>query len=209
MFKKMFPKCVIVLICAVSFFSATHSSYAEAGKSAPASVEAFMEGIRSMKFPVEDAARHEALVAQTGAYLDLRAIGEKSLTEHWGTMSAAQQQSFLDLFSKLIASIAYPRTNSFLGTQKVVYSEARPIARGVEVASTVKDSEADLDVPVTYDLYEDNGQWKIYDIFMDGVSMTEDLKTQFNKMIQDGSVDNLLSKMSERLVKAQKAITEK
>ncbi|GEM_PF-1215794 len=95
---------------------------------------------------------------------------------------------------------------------------AQPPARGMKpragtapdtpgkpgASSAVKDQEAALDVPVVYNLYEENGQWKIYDIFMDGISMTEDLRFQFDKIIQETSFPGLLTRMSERLAKAQK-----
>ncbi len=98
---------------------------------------------------------------------------------------------------------------NFLGEQKITYEVPKPIARGFEISSRVKDREAALDVPVTYDLYEEQGQRKIYDIFMDGVSMTEDLKFQFNKIIKGGSISGLLARMSERLIKAQKETGER
>ena len=160
-----------------------------------------------MQFPISDMTQHQKILAEAGEHLDLTALGEKALKEHWAQMTPEQQKSFTEIFAKLIENIAYPRTKNFLGDQKITYEAPKPIARGVEVASMTKDKEAALDVPVVYNLYEENGQWKIYDIFLDGVSMTEDLHFQFDKMIKDGSIETLLARMNERLVQAQKATT--
>ncbi len=170
-------------------------------------VQAFLDSIGTMDFPIADEAIHQKRVEQTDAYLDLEAMGQKALGIHWTEMTPAQQKSFMDLLWKLIESIAYPRTKSFLGTQKISYEAPKPLAKGFEVSSMVKDQEAALDVPVVYDLYQEDGHWKIYDIFMDGISMTEDLKFQFDKIIKDSSFSGLLTRMSERLRKAQKETT--
>ncbi len=172
-------------------------------------IQSFLDSIRAMQFPVMDAASHQNFLARTDAYLDLEAMGKKALGDHWAQMTPDQQKSFMELLWKLIENIAYPRTKNFLGDQKISYQEPKPLAKGFEVSSMVKDQEAALDVPVVYNLYEANGQWKIYDIFMDGISMTEDLKFQFDKIIQESSFPGLLARMSERLAKAQKETTGK
>jgi len=175
--------------------------------SAQQGVEAFLNTIRSMDFPVQDATLHDQKNQQAAAFLDLQAMGQKALGANWDAMTAEQRTQFMDLLWKLIENIAYPRTKSFLGEQKITYAETKQVEQGTEVSSSVHDSEAELDVPIVYHLYQDGAQWKIKDIFMDGVSMTEDLQYQFNKMIQDGSIQTLLDRMSERLVQAQKETT--
>lgn len=172
--------------------------------SAQQGVEAFLNTIRSMDFPVKDAALHDQKKQQAAAFLDLQAMGQKALGANWAAMTADQQKQFMELLWKLIENIAYPRTKNFLGDQKITYADTKEVEQGTEVSSSVHDSEAALDVPIVYHLYQDAAQWKIKDIFMDGVSMTEDLQYQFDKMIQDGSIQTLLARMSERLVQAQK-----
>ncbi|HRK61140.1 MAG TPA: ABC transporter substrate-binding protein [Candidatus Omnitrophota bacterium] len=203
MIKSLFCFKWVLLVCVLSFSVRAHAE----DISAQQGVEAFLNTIRSMEFPVKDAAQHEKKIKQAAAYLDLQAMGEKALGTNWAVMTANQQKQFMELLWKLIESIAYPRTKSFLGDQKITYTDVKPIERGVEVLSSVHDQEAALDVPVVYHLYQEDVVWKIYDIFMDGVSMTEDLQYQFDKMIQDGSVQTLLDRMSERLEEAQKETT--
>lgn len=169
------------------------------------SVDAFLNTIQSMEFPITDKAQHQQKVQQAAAYLDLEAMGKKSLGEHWDDMTSDEQKQFIDLLWKLIESIAYPRTRNFLGDQKITFTDTQPVEQGVNVSSIVLDAETDLEVPIVYHLYQAGAAWKIDDIFMDGVSMTEDLQYQFDKMIQDGSIQTLLDRMSERLEQAQKA----
>ncbi len=199
-------KKISILLSSVFIFSVVffRSSSAAAQETPQQGIQSFLDSIRAMEFPIKDAAAHEKKLARTDAYLDLPAMGQKALGSHWGEMSADQQKAFTELLWRLIENIAFPRTKDFLGSQKIAYDEPKPLARGFEVSSMVKDQEAALDVPVVYNLVDENGQWKIYDIFMDGISMTEDLKFQFDKIIKESSFPGLLARMSERLEKARK-----
>lgn len=192
--------CFFMLLMVVTY---QHQGLAQ-DVSAQQSVESFLNSIRSMQFPVMDPSAHQILAAEAATRLDLEAIARKSLSGHWDQMNSGEQKQFMDLFWKLIENIAYPRTDRFLGTQEVSYQGTKAIEKGVEVSSVVMDTEADLSVPVTYYLYQVGSQWKIYDIFMDGVSLTEDLRYQFEKLLQDGTTQTLLDRMSERLSQAEK-----
>ena len=131
-------------------------------------------------------------------------MGRKGLAANWDAASPEDQKAFMELLWKLIENIAYPRTRKFLDTKTVEYKEPKPIEKGFEVESTVKDPQAELNVPIVYYVAQENGQWKIYDIFLDGISMTEDLSYQFDKLIRDSGFSGLLTRMRERLAQAEK-----
>ena len=200
--KKSLFLAMIVFI--VSFASALKPLHAAAPETPPQGIQSFLDSIRALEFPIMNPAAHEQKLAKTDAYLDLPSMGRKALGENWTQMTADQQNTFTELLWRLIENIAFPRTKDFLGDQKISYEQPKPLAKGFEVSSMVKDQEAALDVPVVYNLADENGQWKIYDIFMDGISMTEDLKFQFDKIIKEGGFSGLLTRMSERLDKARK-----
>ena len=163
-------------------------------ESAPQVVEHFLASVKS---PDQ--------TAQANGYLALEAMGQKALGGHWTEATPAQQQAFMDLLWKLIENVAYPRSRKFLGSQAIEYGVPKPLAggAGVEVATIVKNQEPGLDVPIIYHLEEAAGNWKIHDILLDGVPLTEDLKYQFDTVIQESSFDGLLDKMRERLEKAK------
>ena len=68
----------------------------------------------------------------------------------------------------------------------------------------MKAQDTGLEVPVLYHVYDAQGQWKMDDIFLDGISMTEDLQFQFDKMMQAGGADTMLQQMQTRLDSALK-----
>ncbi len=157
-----------------------------------------------VKFPVVDPAEYEKKAAEAGLYLDVSALGKKAMADQWSVLNSEEQKSFSTLLEKLIEAIAYPRTQKFLSAQIATYGEPKTIERGVEITSAMKSKETGLEIPVVYDLYSQGGQWKIYDVFLDGISMTEDLQYQFDKIMSDGGAAELLKQMQLRLERAAK-----
>lgn len=167
-------------------------------------LETFFETINAVKFPVMIAADYDRETALADAYLDLASMGKKAMGGNWDVLNADQRKEFIALLERLVRAIAYPRAQKFLSAQTVTYAEPKPIARGVEITSTTKSKETGLEIPIVYDLYAEGRQWKIYDVYLDGISMTEDLQYQFDKLIADGGPAELLKQMQVRLERADR-----
>jgi len=48
-----------------------------------------------------------------------------------------------------------------------------------------------------YKFYQENGQWKIYDLEIQGVSIIRSYQSQFKEILRTSSFDDLLLKMQE------------
>lgn len=182
-------------------------SYADVKDAPKQSIEGFLGTVRSMEFPVKDEAKHAELVKKASGYLDWDGIGQKAMTAHWNEMTQSERDSFTSIFHQLIEAIAYRSSNRFLQKAKVSYPEATPDSSGVLVKSLVRQEGEEIDMEVLYHLSEQNADWKINDVILDGVSIVEDLKYQFDKIIGQSKVAGLLETMQKRLVDAQKHIT--
>lgn len=167
-------------------------------------IEGFLTTIKGMEFPIKDIAKFEVQAAQANIALDLEAMGKEALGNHWAEASSEQQKLFIGLFWKLIEYVAYPKSNKFMGSYQITYTSVKETEKGTEIQSAIKQEEQALDAKVTYYLYQKEGQWKVKDIILDDVSIIEDLKYQFDKLIQDAKFEGLLRKMREKLSQAQK-----
>ncbi len=169
-----------------------------------AAVETFLKTIRSLEFPIKDQARHAGIVSKANAFLDLDAMGQKALAAHWQEASPEEQKEFLGRLWKLIEFMAYPRSVKFMGDYEITYPKIEPAGNGFQVHSIIKQKAEGLDAAVDYHVYTKEGQLRIDDIVLDEVSIIEDLKGQFDRIIQDSKFTGLLAKMQERLDQAKK-----
>ena len=53
-------------------------------------------------------------------------------------------------------------------------------------------------VPVDYRMLRQAGGWRVYDVVIEGVSLTANYRTQFNKIIQTASYEDLVAKLKAK-----------
>ena len=188
---------VFPFICVLSFLSEPALSQEAGPRQA---VERFMNTIRSMEFPPPDEAGHRRRVEQAQALLDLEELSRKSLAEHWPAFEPEKKEAFLDLMRRLIEHVAFPNTSRFIGDYEVEFGEVTISGAGHEVPSVIKQQEQALDAEVIYHVTQDN---KIDDVIVDGVSLTEDLQYQFDKILDESGFEGLIEAMENRLAKAK------
>ena len=167
-------------------------------------IETFIGDIKAMEFPAKDTAKQEKLIKEADSLLDLETMGKKALGPHWQEMTAEDQKAFIDLFWKLIENVAYSRSHKFMGDFTITYPEIKPSGNGFEVHSLIKQQEEALNAKVVYHVRPEGSSWKVDDVVLDDVSIVEDLKYQFDRIIAQSKFQGLLNKMKERLAQAEK-----
>jgi len=171
-------------------------------ESAPqAGLEGFIEAVRAMEFPVKDADKHAESVGKANGFIDLDSVGKKAMAVHWDKMTEAERQDFTNLFSKLIEAVAYRSSSSFFINAEVAYDTPVENESGASINARIRQKGEELDAEVLFHLSEIDGAWKIDDVVLDGVSIVEDLKYQFDKIIETSSYPGLIQAMQERLAK--------
>jgi len=182
------------------------AAHAEASP-AQQTIQGFLNAIKAMDFNRREAPAYKAAANAANSSLDMKAMAKTALSAHWDAVQEDQQIEFVTLLSELVELIAYPRSQEFLGDLELRFSEDMPVKGGVKVTSTVVRDNAALNAPVDYYLRPEADHWIIYDIFLDDISITEDLQYQWDQVIKTSAFSGLLEKMRERLQKARLDIT--
>jgi phospholipid transport system substrate-binding protein len=53
-------------------------------------------------------------------------------------------------------------------------------------------------VPIEYRLHKAEGRWQIYDVLAEGISLVNNYRSQFNRIISSASYNALVDKMRAR-----------
>ena len=53
-------------------------------------------------------------------------------------------------------------------------------------------------LPINYSMYLTNGEWKVYDVEIDGISLVINYRTTFANEIRQQGLDKLIAKLSTR-----------
>jgi phospholipid transport system substrate-binding protein len=73
-------------------------------------------------------------------------------------------------------------------------------SRFLRVNSVIVRSEGQ-NIPLTYSLVDKNGQWRIYDISVEGVSLLQSFRSQFAQVLQNSSMDEVIKQMQHKQLK--------
>jgi phospholipid transport system substrate-binding protein len=130
------------------------------------------------------------LIAENFAAEDM---AKESLKDSWDKLSAVQRTEYQKLFTTLFQDSYTRMVLNFLQKENVEYRQESPDQRGVGVSTTIM--RANEHIPVDYHLIQKGGRWLISDVDIDGVSIVENYRNTFRRVIQTSSFDNLLQKM--------------
>ena len=120
-------------------------------------------------------------------------MARASLKETWDKLSAAQRTEFQKLFTGLFQDSYTRMVLNFLQQETVEYLQESPEGAGVKVTTTIL--RANEHIPVDYHLTRKVNRWLITDVDIDGVSIVENYRSSFRRVIQTSSFDNLLQKL--------------
>jgi phospholipid transport system substrate-binding protein len=136
-------------------------------------------------------------------YLDFPRMSRIIVGKHWRDASGEQRQRLVDEISALLirsyvtAMSAY--ADDTLTDEQIVYMPSRfkPGDRKATVRAKVTlDSGQSIDV--RYALLLADGQWKIYDISFEGISLALTYRSSFGAMIRDNGLDALIVQLENR-----------
>lgn len=144
------------------------------------------------KTPQRNAMLRQALES----LFDFSAMARMSLGTHW-EYQADRQREFVSLFTDFMENVYLAKMESLKDTE-VVYVRER-VERGLAQVDTKVVPTAGEDIPVNYRLHWVGREWKIYDVLIQNVSVVENYRAQFHRILKVTSFDELLKKLQERL----------
>ncbi|MEM7679658.1 MAG: ABC transporter substrate-binding protein [Pseudomonadota bacterium] len=119
---------------------------------------------------------------------DMRTIARFSLGRYWRTATDAQKKEYLRLFKENILEI-YSRRFSDYKDQKVEVRSARKEGKADVLVSSYVVSPDAPEVKVDWRVRQKNGQYKIIDIIVEGVSQALTHRSDYSSVIQRGGGD--------------------
>ncbi|MGC1181990.1 MlaC/ttg2D family ABC transporter substrate-binding protein [Legionella sp.] len=121
--------------------------------------------------------------------------------EVWNKASAAQRAQFSEAFTRLIIR-TYSSPLAQYSNETIQFLPVRDSlnSRFMRVNSMIVRSEGQ-NITLTYSLVDKNGQWKIYDISVEGVSLLQSFRSQFAQVLQNSTIDEVIKKMQQKQIK--------
>jgi phospholipid transport system substrate-binding protein len=113
----------------------------------------------------------------------------------WTKASPAERTQFAQAFTQLvIRTYSSPLAKYSDETVQFLPLRGSTDSRFVRVNSVIVRSTG-KNIPLTYSLVSKDGQWKIYDLSVEGVSLLQSFRSQFAQALQNSNVTEVIKTM--------------
>jgi phospholipid transport system substrate-binding protein len=118
----------------------------------------------------------------------------------WQKASASERDAFSKAFTKLvIRTYSSPLAQYTDETVQFLPIRGSLNNRFLRINSVIVRSEGQ-NIPLSYSLVSKEGQWKIYDISVEGVSLLQSFRSQFAQVLQHADIKEVIKQMQKNQV---------
>ncbi len=137
------------------------------------------------------------------AGFELPAISRFVLGRHWHKATAQERQEFAELFEEFVSMTYAKRLSDYSGETLKLGGAKETDAKGMVFVDSKILRPAKTDIQVVWRLRQSAHGWRIVDLVVEGVSMVQTQRSEFDAVIRSGGGN--ISTLLERLRSATKA----
>ena len=149
------------------------------------------------------AERRAAIRKEAVVVFDFTETAKRALGRHWQGLSEQDRQEFTALFTDLIERAYISKIERYSG-EKIAYT-GEAVDSGLATVRTRFVTKQGTEVPIDYRMQQKGDRWLVYDVSIEGVSLINNYRTQFDKIIQTSSYAELVRKLKAADVPAPPA----
>jgi phospholipid transport system substrate-binding protein len=127
---------------------------------------------------------------------DFQDMARRALAKHWQPRTPAEREEFVKLFADLLERAYVSKIDTY-GGEKIAYN-GDTIDGDAALVKTKIVTKQGTDIPVDYRMLKRSERWLVYDVVIEGVSLINNYRTQFNKIIQTSSYQALVDRMKNK-----------
>ena len=116
----------------------------------------------------------------------------------WDGLGSEKQNDFERLLAQLFRALVYQRASEFLATTRFEYGATQTQGNEALVAVAVVNAEEER-VALSFRLNRAGGDWKVWDVWLDGVSLANNIRKQVQSVMAKHSYDELVKRMRQKI----------
>lgn len=133
-------------------------------------------------------------------HLDFESFSRLTLGKHWRQASPEQREAFTREFRSMLMHTYASSLNTYAG-ETFEHAGERNEGEGRVLVQTRFVRVQGEPVRVDYRLHRRDGEWKIYDVVIEGVSLVLNYRSSFGEEISRGGLDQLIQRMADKEAK--------
>ena len=143
--------------------------------------------------------RRKSLEKVVAARFDYTEMSRRALGAPWNQLTDQQKEEFVDLFRTLLTTSYAEKIETYSG-EGVQYLNERTEKEYAEVRTKVLSGKTEI--PLDYRLINKGDEWRVYDVVVDGVSLVNNYRGQFTKILRASSYSDLIDQLRKKSTKS-------
>ncbi|HEY9150802.1 MAG: ABC transporter substrate-binding protein [Gammaproteobacteria bacterium] len=157
-------------------------------------VDAVLEVLRDETRDVETKKRDIRVLVRER--FDFRAMAQSTLAQNWRSASEEEQKRFVDLYSRLLEDTYLVMVEEYTNETVEYRNEILRNENNAQVDTAIL--AADKEIPVVYRTRLKDGDWYIYDVIIEGVSLISNYRSTYQQIVRREGMDGLLARLEEK-----------
>lgn len=148
--------------------------------------------------PPEMAEKRDRMIREAvDMVFDWEAFSQRAMGRHWRKLNKGEREEFIFLFGRLLERTYMDKTRQYSGEQIRFVDEKTDEKYGT--VDSIVTTNNGTEVEVRYSVIKRDGTWFVYDVYVEGVSLVNNYRVQFNRIMIKSSFDELLQRLKAKL----------
>jgi phospholipid transport system substrate-binding protein len=130
------------------------------------------------------------------ARFDFTEMAKRALGSNWRRRTPKEQEEFVRLFTELLER-AYTNTIESYTDERIAYVGERLDGTYADVNSKIFTSKGE-EFSINYKAHLVGGEWRVYDLVVENISMVNNFRSQFDRVIANSSYEELIRKLRNK-----------
>ena len=143
--------------------------------------------------------KEQKIEAAAEKLFDYVELSKRTLGLNWNKLSMDQRKEFVELFKTLLRNTYIDRITAYTNEKVEFAKEVQLTETTTEVQSLV--TKGNTKVPINYRVIKKGGDWMVYDVVIEGVSLISNYRTQFREILGNNppqvSIDTLRKRVGK------------
>ncbi len=140
--------------------------------------------------------RRQKLWAEISPIFHFEEMSRRALGQYWKGRSPDEKKEFIELFTNILKDAYIGKTDTYSG-EKILFVKEKREDKYATVQTKFITNKG-TEILVDYYLLNNQGEWKIYDVIIEGVSLVNNYRNQFTSILVKSSYKELVQKIKEK-----------
>ena len=141
-------------------------------------------------------AKEQKIESIANQMFDYVALSRLTLGRSWRDFNKEQQKEFVSLYRAILKKAYMDKILAYTD-EKVVFDKDMMLAENkAEVQTRIITKSADI--PISYRVYLKDGQWRVYDVIVEGISLVQNYRTQFREILANNPPEEVLKILRQK-----------